>query len=422
MNLVNRERKIMLLSFRVKNFKSFVDDAELNMMASSIKEHSSSLINANGINVLPIAAFFGANGCGKSNYMEAFAIMHDLVLGYGKKEKQSMLKDMVFPFVFDNETMNRPSEFEVIVYDSETKKEYRYGFAVTKQYVVEEWLFMKTFSKTKKLVEKCVFYRENNKSLESDILNDEKKEIEFVNSLTVEDELLITNLGKRGNSKYSFIYNWMQDKNDFIDYSRNSNEFLSSDEMQFTLSLLFENKDLLQEVSDLLHLIDESILEIVIEKELDSKMNERFVPYSIHKNDDDQHLKFSFHIESCGTKKMLTFAVYLIFALKVGLTLFVDELDSKLHPLILRYIVGMFTNKDINTGGGQLIFTSHNLICLDSNDLRRDEIWFIEKNNQRSTMFSLYDFKETNVRSDLSFGKHYLNGRFGAVPFASEKE
>ena len=82
----------------------------------------------------------------------------------------------------------------------------------------------------------------------------------------------------------------------------------------------------------------------------------------------------------------------------------------------------MFTNKDINLGGGQLIFTSHNLICLDANDLRRDEIWFVEKNNQRSTLFSLYDFKETNVRNDLSFGKHYLNGRFGAVPFVNEKE
>ena len=78
-------------------------------------------------------------------------------------------------------------------------------------------------------------------------------------------------------------------------------------------------------------------------------------------------------------------------------------------------------NKDINKIGGQLIFSSHNLICLDSSDLRRDEIWFIEKQNQKSTMFSLYDFKEESIRKDLDFGKHYLSGRFGAIPFNEEE-
>lgn len=421
MNLVNRERKFMLLSFRIKNFKSFAGDAELSMIASSIKEHSSSLINANGIKILPIAAFFGANGCGKSNFMEAFAIMHDLILHYGKCEKKLMLKEFISPFIFDENSLKEPSEFEISVYDSKTKKEYRYGFAITKQKIVEEWLFMKTFSLTKNLKEKCIFYR-NNKLVDSDILNEEKKEIDFVNSLTAEDELLITNLGKRRNSKYSFIYDWMNQYNHFIDYANDINEVLSSSNMQEIFEFLYNDKKALKEVSSLLNMIDESVLKVVIEKELDNKMNERFIPYSIHKNDKDEFLKLPFYSESCGTKKMLAFSVHLLSALEMGLTLFVDELDSKLHPLILRYIVGMFTNKDINTGGGQLIFTSHNLICLDANDLRRDEIWFVEKNNQRSALFSLYDFKETNVRNDLSFGKHYLNGRFGAVPFANEKE
>lgn len=412
----------MLLGFKVKNYKSFVDDAELNMMAASIKEHSSSLIDANGIKILPVAAFFGANGCGKSNYMEAFAVMHNLILGYGKREKKSLLKDIVSPFNFNKNSFNSPSEFEITIYDSQTKKEFRYGFSITKQKVLEEWLFMKTFSQTKNLKEKCVFYREINKAIESDILSDERKEINFVNSLTAEDELLLTNLGKRGNSKYSFIYKWMDERNCFIDYSNNLNEFLYSAEMQDIFEFLYEKECVLKSIGKLLNIIDESILSIKIEKELDNRMNEKFVPYSIHKDDDGQLLELPFTSESCGTRKMLSFAVYLLTALENGLTIFVDELDSKLHPLILRYIVGMFTNKDINKGGGQLIFTSHNLICLDSNDLRRDEIWFIEKTNQRSTLFSLYDFKDTSVRNDLSFGKHYLNGRFGAVPFANEKE
>ena len=118
---------------------------------------------------------------------------------------------------------------------------------------------------------------------------------------------------------------------------------------------------------------------------------------------------------------MIYLAWYLLYALLYGGTLFIDELDSKLHPLLLRYIVKLFKNKDINKTGGQLIFSSHNLICLDSSDLRRDEIWFIEKQNQKSTMFSLYDFKEESIRKDLDFGKHYLSGRFGAIPFNEEE-
>ncbi len=416
------ERKIMLLNFRVKNFKSFVEDAELNMLASPIKEHSTSLIDANGIKVLPIAAFFGANGCGKSNYMEAYAIMHDLVLGYGKEEKKSNLKDMISPFIFNKNNMDLPSEFEVTIYDSKTKKEYRYGFSITKQKILEEWLFMKTFSRTKNLIEKCIFYREINEPIQSDILNEEKKEIEFVNSLTIDDELLITNIGKRGNSKFSFIYKWFNDYNYFINYSNDLNEFYFSNKMQDVLSFLYHDKNALELTGILLNFIDESIQSIKIKKEMDKRMNKIYVPYSIHKDDDGKLLELPFFSESCGTRKMLTFAVYLLDALYNGYTIFVDELDSKLHPLILRHIVGMFTDKKFNKGGGQLIFTSHNLICLDSNDLRRDEIWFVEKVNQRSTLFSLYDFKETNVRNDLSFGKHYLNGRFGAVPFIREED
>ena len=97
--------------------------------------------------------------------------------------------------------------------------------------------------------------------------------------------------------------------------------------------------------------------------------------------------------------------------------------DSKMHPLILRRIVQMFTNKETNPNGAQLIFSAHNIINLDASDLRRDEIWFVEKKNHKSTMCALanLDLPELNVRADLNYGKNYLNGRFGAVPFKDKK-
>jgi len=107
-----------------------------------------------------------------------------------------------------------------------------------------------------------------------------------------------------------------------------------------------------------------------------------------------------------------------------GTVMFVDELDSKLHPLVIRKIIQMFSDRNKNKGKGQIIFSSHNLVSLDSSDLRRDEIWFVEKHEQKSVLYSLYDFKDYNqnsVRADLSFGKHYLAGRFGAIPFQAEE-
>ena len=102
--------------------------------------------------------------------------------------------------------------------------------------------------------------------------------------------------------------------------------------------------------------------------------------------------------------------------METGKPIFVDELDSKLHPLLLRYIVRQFHDKNVNKNGGQLIFSSHNIICLNSKDLRRDEIWFVEKENQESKLYSLYDFRDSGARNDLEFGKNYLSGRFGAIP------
>lgn len=406
----------MLLRFKVKNYKSFVEESVLSMMAGSIKEHKDSLINCNGIEILPLGAIFGANGSGKSNYIKSLKVMVDLINDYRIIGNQRTLKDYSSPFIFENKTQNKPTEFELSVCDSENNREYRYGFVFDKEKILEEWLFVKKVSKTKGLKEKCIYYREwDKKKLESDISEEEKKEIEFVNSFTLENELVMTNLGKRGISKYSYVYYWCNKRSWFIDYS---NAIMENYEIfKHPLALLYDNNELLNDVSSIINLIDPSIKTIKIKKELDSEMNEKYVPYSTHNMDNGDSIDLPFSSESCGTKKMLSLSLYLLLSLKTGVTLFIDELDSKFHPLILRYIIKMFSNNEINVSNGQLIFTSHNLVCLDSSDLRRDEIWFVEKLHQRSQIFSLYDFKEEVIRSDLSFGKNYLSGRFGAIPF-----
>lgn len=414
--LVKEKGVVMLLRFTFKNYKSFCDEAVLDLTASSITEHKDSLINVNNIGILPIAAVFGANGSGKSNLFEALVTMCNEVNGYqSKNEGHSFIN----PYFFDDKFKNAPSEFEVCIYSKKNNKEFRYGFSRTTNEVLEEWLFSKTFSKTPSVKEKCIFYRSSDSSIETDLVNsNELEEINFVSTVTTKNELIITNIGKRNKCKYSFIYYW------FVEYLLGAN-FSNLNENnsykdQNLLKMLYDDKKWLKLVENIITLVDPSILGLVIKKELDSKMNNYYVIYSKHKKESNDIIAVPFSTESCGTKKMLFLSFGLLYSLKYGNPCIIDELDSKLHPLLLRYIVRMFADKSTNTGGGQLIFSSHNLVCLDSSDLRRDEIWFVEKNDQKSTIFSLYDFKEETIRKDLDFGKHYLNGRFGAVPFDDE--
>ncbi|MBE6143059.1 MAG: ATP-binding protein [Erysipelotrichaceae bacterium] len=405
----------MLLEFNIKNYKSFVENSKISMVASSIKEHGSTLIEVNGTSVLPLCAIFGANGSGKSNYIESFDFFRNLVIG--------KYNDLMYskPYIFDTILVNSPTEFEISVVDKNDNKEYRYGFVIYKDKIEEEWLFSKVFSKTRKLKERCLFYRENGEYIKTDILNSkEKKELEFVNSLSSNKELLLTNISKRGNVMFSFVYTYLLEKCYVMNYSNSSEWDIDSNKMQNVIKRLYLDKSLQENVSNLLHNIDSSIVRIEIRKELNKNFEETYVIDSVHYDSEGNYITVPFNLESCGSKKMLIFSVFMIDSLSRGAILFIDELDSKLHPLILRYIINNYSNKSVNSTGAQLVFTSHNLICLDSSDLRRDEIWFVEKINQKSSIFSLYDFKEENIRNDLSFGKNYLNGRFGAIPFIDE--
>ena len=395
----------MLLRFKIKNYKSFADEAILDVSATPIKEHNNSLINVNKINILPICVIFGANASGKSNIFNAFELMKNYILGNYVNQN--------YPFLFDSSYLDKPTEFEVCIVNKITLKEYRYGFSIYKEEFVEEWLFEKTFSKTYTVEEKCVFYRTNNK-LESDLKNEKNiKEIRFVHSVTNNNELLITNIGKRDNVTYSYIYNWFKNEAFYLDFSYANESGILND--QKALKSLYENNEWLSISKELINSIDSSIIDIQVKKE---NISNCYKVYSIHKDNNNKKIVVPFEIESCGTIKILTFALLVMKSLTEGHVLLFDEFDSKLHPLLLRYFIKLYTNKERNVAGGQLIFSSHNIICLDSSDLRRDEIFFVEKKKQKSTLFSLYDFKEYNkIRNDLDFNKHYLTGRFGAIPF-----
>lgn len=407
-----KEVKSMLLQFRFKNYKSFPDEITIDLMATNIKEHQNTLLEVNGIKVLPVAAVFGANASGKSNLFLAFNSMKTTVL-YSNNQNKLI---SVVPYIFNINLIELPTEYEVSINIGDL--EYRYGFECNKDEIISEWLFKKPFVKNTRAKEKLVFYREKDTVEFGKLTENELEELEYAHNMALKSQLFLNIVGNRNKVQLADIYNWFNNSYSFNMADSHTENMLNDVNVEY----LYHNKIIKDSTEELIKTIDPDILGLKIESYKDENLNEKFKCYSVHRVDNGQTVSIPFDIESSGTKKILSIAVGMFLTLRNGSTFFVDELDAKLHPLLLRYIVQLFTNKKINIANSQIVFSAHNIVCLDSSDLRRDEIWFVEKNNQKSQLFSLYDFKLDNnsIRSDLSFGKHYLAGRFGAVPFQKE--
>jgi uncharacterized protein len=125
--------------------------------------------------------------------------------------------------------------------------------------------------------------------------------------------------------------------------------------------------------------------------------------------------------ESDGTQKFFNYSGVVTTTLLMGKTLVLDEFDARLHPMLTKKIVEMFNSPTINKNGAQLVFVTHDTNLLDNSLLRRDQIYFTEKNKMQETvLYSLADFK--GIRNDASYEKDYINGKYGAIPFLGDFE
>lgn len=409
----------MLIQFRFKNFKSFRDDTILDLSATKITEHSERVISAGYEKLLPTAAIFGANASGKSNVIEAFRYMAAYVMesfsyGADPDDKKSRSKRSKYtPFLFDAASMEAESSFEVYFMDTEERgcKSYNYGFVLTQQEVVEEWL--NTKAKTAREY-KRVFYRDRD---ELDLSGIPDKSQELIR-ISLNKEALIVSLGAMLKiEKLKFVRDWF--------YNTNFANFGDPRE-NIILSHVFpegfvEDKIVQDKVVTYLSAFDPSIIGFNVEvvKEDDGEIKQAKI-YAIHRMVNGGTASIPLLEESAGTLKMFALYPVLQDTLENGGVLFIDELNGRLHPLLVRTFLLTFLNPEINPNHAQLIFTTHDAWQLSNNLLRRDEIWFTEKDeNGVSTLYSLADFVDEDgikIRKDESYEKNYLFGKYGAVP------
>lgn len=421
----------MLIQFSVGNFLSFKDNVTFSMVASSIKEHRDTNVFEIGkkMKLLKSAVIYGANASGKSNLFRAMEFARNFIF-VSSKETQVTEEIRVANFKLSMDTEGKPSFFEFIFSINGTK--YRYGFEVDQEEVKREWLFY-----IPKTIEAKLFYREKNEIKIGSNFHEGK---DFTDK-TRKNALFLSVVAQFNGSISTSVLGWL----------KNLNIISGLDEIQYVDYTLkkFEDPNYRKEIIEFLKTADLGIDDFSVdEEELNLKTLpkefERFLKFeslqdkiikrklqTIHRKFDGDgkvisSVKFELGSEeSAGTKKLFAISGPVIDTLKNGKVLVIDELDSKMHPLLTQFLIRLFNSNIKNPRNAQLIFASHDASFLNKTFFRRDQIWFTEKNKFGATdLYSLVEYKREKgkIRKDASFSKDYLLGKYGATPNIGEIE
>lgn len=396
----------MLCQFTVKNFKSIRDEVTFDMQAATISEHEDRIIRYTDDELyLPVSAVYGPNGGGKSNVFEALHSLVTKVLRplYATSNNEDvaikMKKLVIEPFAFDKKTISEPTEFELFFRTA--LAEYRYELTVKKEVIEYERLDRIKLETRRK---SALFERDENEINLKGAFARLKTSDELSDTLPLLSYLGIT---YSKNEVVQDVLDWFDQEIDFLNYGN------PVQELQMAVSKSEDVKRLM------LQMIQEMDLDIV-DFRVEEKKNdciEVFTKHVVNEYEVDLNLLD----ESSGTKKLFGLLPFIAKSLLKGTTLVIDELDAKIHPVLLKYLIMTFSNMEKNKKGAQLIFTSHDLSTMNNEVFRRDEIWFVAKGNrQNSKLYSLVEFKNKkgeSVRKDAKFDKQYLEGKYGADPY-----
>jgi len=419
----------MLIEFSVGNYASFKDTVTLSMVAAklnsrdrSIDENNKIFIDKN-LSLLSSTAIYGANASGKSNLVSAMSFMRRFVIG-SSKETQFSESINIKPFLLSPETSREPSFFEM-VFIIEGKR-YRYGFEVTQEEVISEWLFFVPSTKEAKL-----FVREVDKIN----LGDRFKEGKGLEEKTRTNALFLSVVAQFNGAISKKVLGWFKllgiisglDDNAYRHYT--INQLMKEGSLKEDIIRLVSELDL--SINDIIvRKYDAEELKITIPEELRdlilkpnqgffSVLTEHTIWDSNGRKTGIQSLDLATQ-ESAGTEKLVFLAGPILNTLSEGRVLVIDEMEARLHPLITQKLIKLFNTIETNPKRAQLIFTTHDTNLLSNKIFRRDQIWFIEKDRYGSS--HLYSLAEIKVRNDASFESDYIQGRYGAIPYLGNIE
>lgn len=413
----------MLIGFSFENVSSFKNLHHLSMEASSLKKDD--FLHENVINIndsqkfLKSTLIYGANASGKTNLIKVIRWFSHIVLDSYKNIEHNVLEN-VMPFILDEENIKKPSEFEIVFIEENTK--YRYGLSIFNNKIQEEWLYL-----TQKR-ENCLFHRKNqnleyrNKSSfkEAELFFNKKNEIEKTASYVPFVSVLSAFQGKHSQNVTNFFKK--------IQSISGANDEIFGN---YTFNLINEDKLFQQWADEILK--DFNIYGLIVNKEditptielpindggekiqLGFGINTFKVRVKKYMNHSKEQVEFPLELESAGTRKIIHLLGPIYDTLKKGNILFIDEFDSKFHTLLSKHIFKIFHK---NCKNSQLIANVQDTNLMDTEIFRRDQIWFVHKDSveQDSQLYSLAEYKN---QIQKSYSEDYLQGAFDAIPLFS---
>ena len=412
----------MLVEFRTKNFRSLRDEQVLSLVASTDKTSLDTHALATGLkaapHVLKSAVVYGANASGKSNLVKALQFMRGVVLQSAALQPGQTF-DRLQPFKLDAASGGQPTAFEVTFVLGGVR--YQYGFAMDAQRIVSEQLLVYKAFKPQRWFERR-FDAESGKDV-YEFGSGLKGAKNLWEGATRPNALFLSVAVQLNSEALRPVFDWFANR--LVIFNEQSP--LSP---QFSVHMLKQEAQR-KAICAFLQAADTSIADIEV-------ATQQAMAYTIHvdlatgKREETageqaveevkfhhatEHGKAVFDLadESSGTRNLLFLTGPILDILNKGLTLVVDELDTSLHTLLVQALVRLFHRPEVNTGGAQLVFTTHDTSLLDAYGLfRRDQVWFVEKRpDQSSSLYPLLDF---SPRKNEALERGYLQGRYGALP------
>jgi hypothetical protein len=417
----------MLVEFRVKNFRSLRDEQVLSLVASTDKSLLDTHALDTGLKAAPhllkSAVVYGANASGKSNLIKALQYMRGVVLESAALQPGQTF-DRLQPFKLDATSGSLPTQFELTFILDGVR--YQYGFAMNAQRIVSEQLLVYKAFKPQRWFERH-FDAETGKDV-YEFGPGLKGAKNLWEGATRPNALFLSVAVQLNSDALRPVFDWFAHR--LVIFNEQS-----------PLSPHFSVQMLKQEaqrhaICEFLRAADTSIADIEVAtkqamvhnlhfdlatgKRKETASEQAVDEVKFHHVTEHGKAVFDLTDESSGTRNLLFLTGPILDILGKGLTLVIDELDTSLHTLLVQALVRLFHRPEVNTGGAQIVFTTHDTSLLDAYGLfRRDQVWFVEKRpDQSSSLYPLLDF---SPRKNEALERGYLQGRYGALPFLNNQ-
>jgi len=410
----------VLLDIEIKNLKSFKNQTIFSMEAENKIEDRNSFeveVGKEKFELLKTAVLFGGNASGKSNFTSVLSIFRYYLFNKGieKYNKEG--------FRFGEEDKNSTIKVRNVVDD----KIYEYILEInfnTKK-IIKEKLYITALER------KLVFERENNKIVKYDkeTFSEYEITIGFINETLTDSDSVISRIIEwrvpEEIEKYIFyidkikINNYSDDLGKYIYENKNNKKLVI--EFLKKIGIIVNDIEVYREKNEffLKNIRESKEFQILSEKEQEKLLSQIAYVYRIHfvyEDNQKQKYKLEYYEQSAGTQKILSMFFPIYNLLNNGGVMIIDELDITLHYSLIKEIIKMFNSVEYNRKNAQLIFTTHNLLLLDFNLFREDQIWFLE-NNDVSTGTELYSLSDVEgYEKNKYLLRDYLNGNFGGIP------